>query len=476
MFNKIHRSKWRRSFWGFTLVELIVVITILAILWTIWFISFQGYSGNARDSTRVTDINNISKWLDFKLAQWQILPPPNGNTISITASWVTIWQQGYAGSQVLSAIEMQQERKDPLDKIDYTYLVNTAKNKYQILGLLETSNILSYDHHSSSEISPFIDTAYAASYINRSPFTRGQSLGVLLWTDSNSNQPIQERYDTLTFTGVDIMNTEEKYSAIFSQNDILTGTGLRLVALKPILTQGGNTSTRDRSLVWYWDMESINSHWKLTDLSGNGNEGTCYNSGTSTLCWSNSQWPQLINGNGTTGMAMHFDWIDDFILVKDSDSLDVREITAIAKFKVNYLVTTSVRIFGKWHDKAYQAYINTSPLNTTDLAFVSSFSTNPSDYNLIRSGANFIPYGQYTNLAITQGGTPIAMNLFKNGSKAFSGSASGSIIADQENLVIGNSDFLGGKNRTLFGDIDELRIYNRVLSDAEIQMIYTATK
>ncbi|MDF1682370.1 MAG: type II secretion system protein [Patescibacteria group bacterium] len=54
---------------AFTLVELIVVITILAVLGTIAFISLQGYSGEARDSKRLSDVNNLSKAVSTELAR-----------------------------------------------------------------------------------------------------------------------------------------------------------------------------------------------------------------------------------------------------------------------------------------------------------------------------------------------------------------------------------------------------------------------
>lgn len=54
---------------AFTLVELIVVITILAVLGTIAFVSLQGYSGEARDSKRLSDVNNLSKAVSTELAR-----------------------------------------------------------------------------------------------------------------------------------------------------------------------------------------------------------------------------------------------------------------------------------------------------------------------------------------------------------------------------------------------------------------------
>lgn len=54
---------------AFTLVELIVVITILAILGTIAFISLQGYSAEARDSKRLTNVNDITRKINIEIVR-----------------------------------------------------------------------------------------------------------------------------------------------------------------------------------------------------------------------------------------------------------------------------------------------------------------------------------------------------------------------------------------------------------------------
>ena len=74
-----------RKHHGFTLVELIVVITILVILGTIAFLSLQGYIGSAHDSSRITDIDNISKALDISMIKIGTYPAPD-NSFVVTYS------------------------------------------------------------------------------------------------------------------------------------------------------------------------------------------------------------------------------------------------------------------------------------------------------------------------------------------------------------------------------------------------------
>ena len=88
---------------GFTLVELIVVITILVILGTIAFMSLSGFSGSARDSSRVSDLTNISKALEIAYVKTGSYPDPE-NFSSVTYSGGTLWKQGTLGESIISFI------------------------------------------------------------------------------------------------------------------------------------------------------------------------------------------------------------------------------------------------------------------------------------------------------------------------------------------------------------------------------------
>ena len=157
---------------AFTLVELIVVITILAILATIAFVSFNGYTGNARDSVRLTNLDDLTKGLELSLAKGGTLPKP-ANSITLTAGSTTIGYQGYADSTVLSVINMS-ETKDPLDNTYYTYSTNANQDKYQVLGYLENADSLVFSPpYQGGAGGGIITSVYAepASYINRTIVT-----------------------------------------------------------------------------------------------------------------------------------------------------------------------------------------------------------------------------------------------------------------------------------------------------------------
>ncbi len=122
---------------GFTLVELIIVITILVILATIAFVSFNWYTKTARDSSRITTIKNISKWIDsFFIKTWNV-----PNVDNQTATWVILWETlTYVWNiweNITNLIWMWEIPKDPLTWNNYVYGIDVNKKKYQIWWVIE---------------------------------------------------------------------------------------------------------------------------------------------------------------------------------------------------------------------------------------------------------------------------------------------------------------------------------------------------
>ena len=260
---------------GFTLVELIVVITILVILGTIAFMNLGGYSSSARDSTRIENLANLQKGLSVYQAKAGTYPLPEG-PLSILASGSIIGYQGFAKDQVAGLANLSAGgTKDPSDASMYTtYAVSYNQTKMQVMSFLENGSTVT----SFVPLVPVASASSTSDYSTRTPVTKGDTLGILLdsGTGATKNQPVQEKYDVNAFTGVDVVNTNTGYTAVFSKTDTLSGSGNALVALKASFKPVSSSSalTRDPSLIGYWDMETTTPNGWVADLSGNGNNGT----------------------------------------------------------------------------------------------------------------------------------------------------------------------------------------------------------
>jgi len=122
---------------AFTLVELIVVITILAVLATVAFISFQWYALSARDSTRLADLNSITKVLElYNVKHWKY-PNPDAKT-NITYSGSTAWTQWVFGiSSYSDWSSMSNVPVDPVTGLEYPYSVTSSRWEYSLAAVLE---------------------------------------------------------------------------------------------------------------------------------------------------------------------------------------------------------------------------------------------------------------------------------------------------------------------------------------------------
>jgi Concanavalin A-like lectin/glucanases superfamily len=84
-------------------------------------------------------------------------------------------------------------------------------------------------------------------------------------------------------------------------------------------------------------------------------------------------------------------------------------------------------------------------------------------------GTAAVPVGSWTHLAVTHDGT--TLRLFVNGAQVASRSAPGAVLTSSGALRIGGNTVW---REWFAGRIDEVRIYNRALSAAELQADMTA--
>ncbi|EKE27782.1 MAG: major-like protein ous protein, partial [uncultured bacterium (gcode 4)] len=235
---------------------------------------------SARDSTRLSDMSNIAKWLSvFNASAWTYPKPDSSlNNITITASWTTIGYQWYAGPTVLGIVKLSNWWKDPLDQTHYTYSVNTSQSKFQLLGFLEDwSNVaLSYAPHGISAFAGMTEgevNADPSSYSGRYVLTKGDQLWVIL--NSWSMVPAQ-----IVGTPIDILTTTWSYIVQFSNKDKINWTWSSLYIVSSTMKTwwskfpwcdkydvviGSQTWARCNSVLWDWSEWGVNaSGWIWT--------------------------------------------------------------------------------------------------------------------------------------------------------------------------------------------------------------------
>jgi len=441
---------WRRAF---TLVELIIVITILAILATIAFMSFQGYMKDSRDAVRVSDLTSASKGLSIFFTKAGVYPETESG-ITLTASGTPIGYQWYLWASVVRAINMNQVPLDPVDQTRYIYSTSAWKTKFQLMAYTENSNLVSV-----------LPQSYAIDYSERGLAFQWDELGVVLNNDNS-----------LPTINVETASGSSNFKVLFDKTTKTEWSGnlifSQIYNMRNDLINKKELASLDDSLVAYWDMETTfqsGATLLLKDWSKYGNHGTCFNGTSSWSCW--VVWPQIVNGNWKNGKMMSFDG-DDWVQVLGTVQTD--EMTIITKISPQILDEGWHWVVG-YQSPSFERSMNLwlSPNSYTPNGWF-SYRTNSIDstqvcpwtiensYNINNwSSSSFLLWytRKWNNLKILSNG-----NKILDVSCAFSSFYTPWVI------------WLWKIDNYFKWTIDEVRIYNRALSDSEIKTLYQATK
>lgn len=241
---------------AFTLVELIVTITILAILWTIAFISVENYTIYARDVVRVSDMSNMSKALDFTYAKTWAYPDVD-NPRNIVFSGATIWTQWTFWTEVQKNTKVMSEIPlDPVLETEYTYSLTADKNEYELAGILEASNSISYVTDETYAIDGSV--AYVIGNYNWTMLKTTAG-----WVDYVLAIP------SIVTSDISVLSSDIKL-----QEDILDKNALVFDRLNNIpgmfnLTTGEVAFNPANVVVYSWDMANLSSETERTTLANN---------------------------------------------------------------------------------------------------------------------------------------------------------------------------------------------------------------
>jgi hypothetical protein len=225
------------------------------------------------------------------------------------------------------------------------------------------------------------------------------------------------------------------------------------LALDVNLARAGEASFQE-GLVGYWRFNE-GSGSATADSSGNGNAGTLNNG------------PAWVDGR--FGEALSFDGDDDYVRVEASSSLDVTSQVTVETwvYPRAYVDSTGMAsaIISRTHLNGGHIYM----LSIYPDSHKASYSVNPIPWE--HSSDADLPLNTWTHLAMTYDG--VYVRLYMNGAFDSSYPLSESIQTTSNWLAFGCIPCgpHGGVGTYAYfnGVIDDVRIYNRALSQQEIQ-------
>ncbi|HUX35523.1 MAG TPA: LamG domain-containing protein, partial [Candidatus Paceibacterota bacterium] len=236
---------------------------------------------------------------------------------------------------------------------------------------------------------------------------------------------------------------------------IVTGSDLNL---SPLFSSNG--------LVGYWKFDE-GQGTSTQDSSGNGNTGTW----NGTL---GSQW-----ATGEVGGAGQFNGSNDWVNAGNGADLNPTSAMTISTW-VKFTNLNRETIASKWGasgNSDYSWLLFANMWSSGEVNFLTS--SDGTGYTNARSSAGAVATGVWYYIAGVYSGANTTATLYINGAFAGSSTAPSSLKVSTTSLSIGadHDNGVGEPAYRLFnGLIDDVRIYNRALSAAEIMSLYNATK
>jgi prepilin-type N-terminal cleavage/methylation domain-containing protein len=216
-------------------------------------------------------------------------------------------------------------------------------------------------------------------------------------------------------------------------------------------------------LVGYWSFDE-GTGTIAYDLSGYGNDGTLNNFNfTTTSGWT----------TGKIGKALIFDGSDDWVRVSNSPSLDINKNISVFAWVNRSRIVDWERILGKFYWSGGST--GSWNLNLGQGYLICEFNINGTwIYASAPAGTNNATSTWYFVGCVYDGSR--LYNYVNGELKATSIIASGNITTTTYPLAIGATSNGTAIQNVIQGIIDEIRIYNRALSDSEIKYLYEATR
>jgi hypothetical protein len=210
----------------------------------------------------------------------------------------------------------------------------------------------------------------------------------------------------------------------------------------PVTLTVADTPPPSTGLVGAWGFNEATGT-TVADASGNGNTGAVSGATRSTA--------------GRFGGALSFDGSNDLVTVPDANSLDLRTSMTLSAW-------VRPTAGGGWRT----VVLKEQPGQLVYALYSSTDSNRPSGHvfttgDLGLQGPAVLPANAWSHLAMTWDG--LTVRVYVNGSQVASGALAGTAAASASPLRIGGNSVWG---EWFAGLIDEVRVYNRALTAAEI--------
>ena len=218
------------------------------------------------------------------------------------------------------------------------------------------------------------------------------------------------------------------------------------------------TGSLVKGLVGHWSLseqsiKATSPDTILADLSAYGNDGTNHGAIFTT------------NRMGITNRAMSFDGENDYVNCGNDESLDITDAVTISAWVKPNVVSDYKEIVRK--ENAGDKKMLFSIQNGNIFSFGTHNGTSYSELDYSGFDSSYI--GKWTHLVATHNSSGVR-NIYINGISVDNDNVGTGITAvGTANLFIGSAQ---GTSEYFNGTIDEVRIYNRALSPAEILFLY----
>jgi type II secretory pathway pseudopilin PulG len=233
-----------------------------------------------------------------------------------------------------------------------------------------------------------------------------------------------------------------------SGNYMLIASGTQTLVVE------GQESSPDGDIV-----SGLVGHWKFDeaagmhayDFSGNGNGGTLINGPTRTA-----------SSSCAAGSCLNFNGSNNYLTTINSNNLNFSGSFSISAW-VKPSLKKNQRVVYKWNNKGYWLTLN-------ELGTIGGVEYGATVKQI--NGNTILADNEWANIAFIRNANNNDLKLYVNGTEdATPITSDGGDLSNTDNLFVGIDKF----NANAFnGLIDDVRVYNRALSAAEVKQLYSS--